>query len=151
LLVRRIRSLTFHLGVLAYLQNGVVDDNALREKMSSLFPLPNQASWSVFHLTSATCTRVTSVLQTRHNKMEEWRRLPKIGSYIGSIGAPIMSSHWDWTLTFRRSHSKTVSDASQDLPLGAELATMVFANRSKLEQSLRLSWQLVRRFLWPSG
>ena len=41
--------------------------------------------------------------------MEEWRRLPKIGSYIGSIGAPIMSSLWDWTLTFRRSHSKTVS------------------------------------------
>ena len=82
--------------------------------------------------------------------MEEWRRLPKIGSYIGSIGAP-MSSLWDWTLTFRRSHSKTASNASQDLPLDAELATTVLANRSKLEQSLRLSRPLVRRFPWTSG
>jgi len=126
------------------------DDDALHEKMNSLFPLPNQAFWSVFHLTSAICTRVTSVLQTRHIDMEEWRRLPKIGSYIGSIGAP-MSSLWEWTLTFRRSHSKTVSDASRDLPHDAELATTVLANRSKLEQSLRLSRPLVRRSPWTSG
>ena len=126
------------------------DDDALRFKMDSLFPLPNQESWSVFHLTSNIFMRVTSSLQMKHIDMEEWRRLPKIGSYTGSIGVP-MSSLWEWTLTFRKSHSKTESDASQALQHDAALATTVKENKLKLEQSLRRSRPLVRRLPWTSG
>ena len=49
------------------------DDFILRDKMDSLFSLPNQASWSVFQLSSKVFMCVTSVLQMKHIDLEEWQ------------------------------------------------------------------------------
>jgi hypothetical protein len=127
-----------------------VDDFALRDKINSFFPLPNQASWTVFRLSSKVFTRVTSALQMKHINMEEWRRLPKLGSVVGETGVT-MSNLWEWTLTFRTPHTKTKSGVSPVSQPDAALDTTVRENKLRLEQSLRRSRPLGRRFPWTSG
>ena len=55
------------------------------------FPLPQQASWTVYRPSLDLCMKVLSVLRMKHLPMEEWRRLPRHGKHIGKIGCP--SSH----------------------------------------------------------
>jgi hypothetical protein len=54
---------------------------------NSLFPLPNQTSWTVFQMNTKVVMRVTSILQMTHFELEEWRRLPRVGSHVGKIGS----------------------------------------------------------------
>jgi hypothetical protein len=79
---------------------------------NSLFPLPQQQSWMVYHPNYATVTRVTSILQTRPFKLDNWRRLLKRGRHVGQIGMP-MSNLWEWILTHSRSCTNNTSNASQ--------------------------------------
>jgi hypothetical protein len=56
---------------------------------NTLFPLPNQNSWTVFQISYAVGTRVTSVLQTKDFTLDEWRQLPKVGNLVGRTGQPM--------------------------------------------------------------
>ena len=113
------------------------------------FPLPKQASWTVFRPSFDLCTKVLSVLRTKRLPMGEWRQLPGQGTHIGRIGTP--SSHlWEWTLTYRVLPTGNGSAASQGLQLSNERATMVEEERSKLAWSLALSRPLARRSRWST-
>jgi len=91
---------------------------------------------------------VISVLRTQDIGLEEWRRLPKIGVHIGTIGPP-MSNLWDWTLTFRECPTPTESGSSPVLRLGCDKDATVEDAASRLAQSLARSQPLARRSRWP--
>ena len=111
------------------------------------FPLPHQTSWSVYRPSCAISMRLSSVLRMTAFSMEEWRRLPAIGKYIGSIGPPLPRL-WEWTLIYCQSPSKTPSNSSPDLLLVSAVATTVANTKSLLAQSVRLSQPLARRSQW---
>jgi hypothetical protein len=50
-------------------------NNDLLTLYNTLLPLPRQNSWTVFQISYAVGTRVTSVLQTKDFTLDEWRRL----------------------------------------------------------------------------
>ena len=125
------------------------DDFDLLNLFNSSFPLPNQTSWTVFRLSSAISMRVISVLRMQAFAMDEWRRLPKPGKHIGPVGSPT-ANLFEWTLTYRGSHTQPESGYSQDsLPacVGEDLAR---AERLKATQWRRRSRPLARRSRWPS-
>ena len=115
---------------------------------NKLFPLPGQASWTVFQFNSALATRVISVLRTRPSTLAEWRRLPKIGRHIGTIGPP-MSGLWDWTLTYRGLNTSIGSGSSQDSPRECDRVATDEDVAYRLARSLALSQPLARRSRWP--
>ena len=55
------------------------------------FPLPHQNTWTGFRLTSAVASRVICELATAGSSMDEWRRLPTLGTSYGKIGRPCAS------------------------------------------------------------
>ncbi len=117
------------------------DDNDLLTLFNATFPLPNQASWTVFRLSSAIVTRVTSSLQMKVFTGDDWRKLPPKGRLVGNVGPPT-SSLWDWTLTFKKhctpskyAHSRVSQHVFEPDLMGAE-------NKLALERSLALSWPL---------
>ncbi len=93
--------------------------------------------------------RVISVLRMRDIALEEWRRLPKIGIHIGSIGVP-MSHLWEWSLTFRGSAMLPGSESSQDSQQESDGAVMGEESGSRLQQCLAQLQPLDRRYLWPA-
>ena len=123
-------------------------DHELLTLFNRTFPLPGQGSWTVFQLNSELATRVISVLRMKPTTLEEWRRLPKIGAHIGSIGQP-MSNLWEWTLTYRGSHTSTGCESSQASLQECDRAATVEDAASRLAQSLALSRPLARRSRWP--
>ena len=124
-------------------------DTQLLTLFNSTFPLPQQGSWTVFHLSSAIAMRVISILRMRAFTAAEWRRLPKKGRLTGSVGSP-MSSLWEWTHTFNKPRTDTEFVPCLDLPHESELECMVASGRLKLEQSLALSRPLARRSPWTA-
>ncbi len=124
-------------------------NNDLRTFFNSHFPLPNQTSWNVFQLHSDIAMSVILILRTKHFLLDEWRRLPKIGSLTGTTG-PNMSHLWDWTLIYRTHHAHDKSEHSQDLPHEHDKERLVQAAKSSLKQSLAISCPLARQSLWPA-
>ncbi len=123
-------------------------DNDLLTLFNSTFPLPTQASWTVYHISSAIATRVISILQMKVFTADEWRRLPKKGGYIGTIGSP-MSTLWEWTHTFNKRPTNTEYVPCLDLPPAFEWEHMADGSKYALERSIALSQPLARRSLWP--
>jgi hypothetical protein len=113
------------------------------------FPLPQQKSWTVYHLSYAAVMHVTSILQMKPFALDDWRRLPTRGKCAGEIGAP-MSNTWEWIRTYNRCHMQPESDVLQDSQRKHEQGSMDTANRSRVAQSLALSRPLARRSLWPA-
>jgi hypothetical protein len=111
---------------------------------NSIFPLPLQNSWTGFHLSSKVIMRVISTLRTWHSDLEEWRRLPKIGNHVGTIGTPT-SNLWEWTHIYRLLPSDTAASASWDSLRESDLDTLIEDSKSKLAQSLAQSQPLARR------
>ncbi len=109
----------------------------LQNFFNSNFSLPNQISWNVFQLHSDVPMRMILKLRTKHFSLDEWRRLPKIGSLTGTTG-PNTSHLWDWTLTYRTHHLHGKSEHSQDLPHEHDKEHLVQAAKSSLEQSLAI-------------
>ena len=124
-------------------------DTHLLNLFNTMFPLPTQASWNVFQISSEISTRVISILRTKDFSLDEWRRLPKTGKNIGIAGAP-MSDLWDWTLTYRTPPSQQPREHSQDLQPESEQDSTAGDARLQLQQSIALSRPLVRRSLWPT-
>ena len=115
---------------------------------NTLFPLPQQNSWTVFQISYAVGMRVTSVLQTKDFTLDEWRRLPKVGKHVGGVGQPMLRL-WEWTLSYRTPRSQSESASLKALPGASEQVTTVEANKSKLEAYLAQSRPLDRRSRWP--
>jgi hypothetical protein len=122
--------------------------NPVLTLFNTLFPLPNQNSWTAFQISYAVGTRVTSVLQTKEFTLDEWRRLPKVGNLVGCAGQP-MSRLWEWTLSYRTPHLQSESASSKGLPDESERGTTVKENKSKLEAYLAQSRPLDRQSRWP--
>ena len=125
-------------------------DTDLVHLYNSSFPLPNQASWTVFHLSSDIATRLISILRMKPFTMDDWRRLPTIGKNTGPVGSP--TSHlWDWTLIYRKPHTNTEPESSPDSPRESDQAITDDDNKYALVQSLQRSQPLERRFPWPKA
>ena len=122
-------------------------DTQLLTLFNKTFPLPNQASWTVFRVSSRIAMRVISILRMKAFTADEWRRLPEKGKLIGSVGSP-MSSLWEWTHTFAKRHIRSEFEPCLDLPHGSDQEYMVAKSRSELQQSIALSRPLARRSLW---
>jgi hypothetical protein len=116
---------------------------------NSMFPLPNQLSWTVFHLNCRVVTHVILALQMKPFALDNWRQLPKVGRHVGNIGAP-MSNLWGWIHTFSTPPSKHGSNASQALPLGHKQGTTVANDKSRAAQLLMQSRPLARQLPWPA-
>ena len=113
------------------------------------FPLPHQASWTVYQPSSEIATRLISILQMKDFTADEWRRLPTIGKNIGRVGVH-MSHLWEWTLSFKKHPTSTEQDPSQASPLESARDTTVDNDKLGLVQSLARSRPLARRFPWPT-
>ena len=123
-------------------------DNDLLTLFNSKFPLPNQASWTIFQFDTRVTTRVISALQMKGITLDEWQRLPTIGRHIGQIG-PSMSNLWDWTLTYRGFSTRQKCESLQDSPHESDKDTTAGESVSRLERSLALLRPLDRRSRWP--
>ena len=124
-------------------------DNDLLTLFNARFPLPGQASWTVFRITSKAFMRVISVLRMQDTGLDGWRRLPRIGEHIGNIGAP-MSHLWGWSLIYRQSGTSHESASSQDLQHESGEDASGEGSGSRLRQSLAQLRPLDRRSLWPA-
>jgi hypothetical protein len=107
------------------------------------FPLPQQQSWTVYRLSYAAVTRVTSILQMKPFVLDDWRRLPTRGKCAGEIGAP-MSNTWEWIRTYNRCHMQPESDVLQGLQREHKQGSTDTDDRSRVAQSLALSRPLAR-------
>ena len=126
-------------------------DTQLLTLFNSTFPLPNQASWTIYHISSKLAMRVISILRMKPFTADEWRRLPEKGRFIGSVGSP-MSSLWDWTHTFAKRRTTTESVPFLDLPPELDQEhTMAATNRFELAQSIAQSRPLAQQLLWPGA
>lgn len=123
------------------------DSQQLLTLFNATFPLPAQASWQVYQLSSEQRTRVISVLQTQHTTADEWQRPPRHGTLFGPTGKAT-SRLWDWMLTSRWSHTTPGSESSPALPLGAAVASLVEEEKSRAAQFQASSRPLARRLLW---
>ena len=124
-------------------------DESFANLFNSLFPLPNQNTWTVFRPTHEICMRVISILRMQDSSLDEWRRIPRIGRPIGLTGAP-MSNLWEWTRISNTLTTPNEVDYSQDSLHDIEQAIMEEDSKSKLQQSLQLSRPLARRSRWTS-
>jgi hypothetical protein len=118
-------------------------DSDLLMLFNSMCPLPNQLSWTVFHLNCGMVTCVILALQINPFVLDNWRQLPKVGRHVGDIGAPT-SNLWRWIHTFSTPPSKHGSAASQALPLRHEQDTSVADDKSRAAQLLVQSRPLAR-------
>ena len=115
---------------------------------NSLFPLPNQTSWTVFQMNHEAVTRITSILRMTHFELEEWRRLPTIGSHVGTIGSA-SANLWQSIRTCRKRSSDTEwgrSWLSQSL---YDRDYTVEELKCSVAQSLAQLLPSARRLQWP--
>ena len=76
------------------------NDTALLNLFNKIFPLPNQASWTVFSPSNAVSMKFISVMQMQHFEMGECLQLKKAGKTVGKISVPL-SDLWEWSLGYR--------------------------------------------------
>ncbi len=110
-------------------------------------PLLSQNTWTGFWLISKVVIHVISMLRTQHSDLEGWRRLPKIGSHVGTTDART-SNLWEWTHIYRLPPSDYAAGASWDTQHVSDLDTLVKESKFKLAQSLAQSQPLARRLQW---
>ena len=61
------------------------NDTDLLNLFNKNFPLPNQASWTVFSPSNAAIIKVISVLKMQHFEMGEWIQLKKAGKMLEKL------------------------------------------------------------------
>ena len=115
---------------------------------NSLFPLPNQTSWTVFQMKHDIVTRITSILQMTHFELEEWKRLSAIGSHVGTIGSA-SANLWESICTCRRRSSDTQLEHSWRSQSLYDRESTEEELKYSVAQSLAQSRPLARRSQWP--
>jgi hypothetical protein len=109
----------------------------------SMFPLPQQKSWTVFQVTSEISMRVILMLQMQLFTMDEFRRLPTIGQHVGKMvflcptfgSGPLLTGRAESSIKNEHEHSSV----SQ---LEFQMEAMVLAEQLWVTQYRRLSWPL---------
>ena len=76
------------------------NDTDLLNLFNKNFPLPNQASWTVFSPSNSVIMKVISVLRMQNFEMGEWLQLKKAGKNVEKIGVPL-SDLCEWSLGYR--------------------------------------------------
>ena len=104
------------------------NDTDLLNLFNKNFPLPNQASWTVFSPSNAASMKVISVLRMQHFEMGEWIQLKKAGKHVGKIGVPL-SDLWEWSFGYRMPSTSSELGASQASRLAYAWADMVNENK----------------------
>ena len=124
-------------------------DDEFLTLFNNSFPLPNQNSWTLFHLPKDISSGVISILLTQASELGEWRRPQSAKKSSGNPGVAIPKL-WEWTLSCRRIPLNThgPSGPSQVLQQESKLATSVTDAKLLLARSLRLSQPLARRYPW---
>ena len=61
------------------------NDTDLLNLFNVNFPLPNQASWTVFSPSNAVSMKVISVLRMQHFEIGEWLQLKKAGKHVEKL------------------------------------------------------------------
>ncbi len=89
-------------------------DSDLLTLFKFMFHLPNQQLWTVFCLNCKLVTHVTSALQMKPFKLDNWRQLPKVRRHVGNIGAHT-SDLWEWIRIYSTHYSRQESGDSQGL------------------------------------
>jgi hypothetical protein len=116
---------------------------------NSHFPLPLKQSWTVYCPNCTVVTHMISALQMMPFELDNWRRLPQKGRYVGKIDAPT-SNLWGWIHTYNRCPTTHASGVSQHFLSKHGLDSMAWDNGCKVTQSLVLSRPLARQLLWPA-
>ena len=75
----------FHHARLAVIFLGFEKNTDLLKNFNKNFPLPNQASWTVFIPSNAVSMKVISVLQIQNFEMGEWLQLKKSVKHVGKF------------------------------------------------------------------
>ncbi len=118
-------------------------DSKLLTLLNKMSPLPNQQSWTVFHLSFKLGMHVIFVLCTRHTTLDAWRQLPSARNHVGKIGLS-MSNLWVWSLIYRDSNSACAAKYSRDLSNKSGKDIMEEDPRYALGQYVQLSRPLGR-------
>ena len=128
------------------------NDKKFLKFFNSSFPLPNQDSWQLLTLHNAITTRVTSILQMKDSGLEEWRRLPKLGSSIGGTGRAT-ANLWEWILGLTRQQPSSPQKSEFSVGLQQEQGGDILegGDKSPWVQSVRRSRPLVRRRQWTQA
>ena len=117
---------------------------------NSYFPLPNQTSWTVFQLSTKVVMRVISILQMTRFELEEWRRLPRVGSHVGKTGSA-SANLWTSIRTCRTRSTDTESEHSWHSQSQYDKDSTVEELKCSVAQSLAQSRPLARRLQWPQA
>ena len=64
-------------------------NNDFLTNFNTMFPLPQQNSWSLFNLSLDVFLRVVCILRMKDSTLEEWWWLPRIGTYIGGTAVSL--------------------------------------------------------------
>jgi hypothetical protein len=67
-------------------------DTDLLNLFNTLFPLPQQKSWTVYHPNCTVVTCVISALRMKPFALDDWRQLPTSGRCVGETGAPMSNT-----------------------------------------------------------
>jgi hypothetical protein len=62
-----------------------VTDSDVLTLFNSMFPLPNQQLWTVFHSNYEVAMRMISALQMQPFELYGWRQLPKVGKHLAKL------------------------------------------------------------------
>ena len=114
------------------------------------FPLPNKTSWQYFLISSRIVTRVTDALQMRPSTMEEWKKLPKIGTSISRTGASFCNLG-ELTRTWKARPLSTKCTTSPASPDGSDRATWAEESKYELEQYVQRLLPLRRPSRWTEA
>ncbi len=123
-------------------------DSDLLTLFNSMFHLPNQQSWTIFHLNCKLVTRMTLALQMRPFELDDWRQLPKVGRHVGNIGVHT-STLWEWIHTYSIQSSRHEFNASQGLQHELDRVSMGEDDKSRVARSLAQSRPLARQLPFP--
>ena len=115
---------------------------------NSLFPLPNQTSWTVFQMNHDIVTRITSILQMKRFELEEWRRLQTRGHHVGTIGSA-SANLWQSIRTCKKRSSDTESVHSWHSQSRYDRDSTEEELKCSVAQSLAQLQPLARRSQWP--
>jgi hypothetical protein len=122
-------------------------DESFLTLFNLLFPLPTQNSWTGFQLNSKVVMRLISTLWMKNSYLGGWRRLPKIGSHVGTTGAMRPTSGSGPISTDYVPPLDYAAGASWDMRHTSGLNTLVKESKFKLAQSLVQSQPSARRLL----
>ena len=114
---------------------------------NTLFPLPQNISWSEFHVPSKTLSLVTSCLLGKQLSLASWMKIHGQGKNIGLTGVDIQKVSTS-ILSSKDTPKCTATSSSQPSLLGSGQAVSAEVVKSKFNRLLKPLVQLARPSSW---